>query len=87
MEDKLLAILTGCLAFEVDDDRSFPVNLLEGLCRIVPDRDDKTEQIGAVFGQFRKGLDKVECPLAPFLTFSARFVMEPVVPGLKFVQD
>ena len=43
MQDKLLTVFTSRFAFEIDDNRTFSMDLLEGIRCVVSNRDDKAE--------------------------------------------
>jgi hypothetical protein len=86
MQHESLAVFTRCLALEVDYDGSFPMNLLERLSGVIPNRNYKTEKVRTVLGQFGKSLDEIECPLQPLFSLRTWFVMQSVVPRLKLVK-
>ena len=75
MQYEFLAVFTSSLAFEVDYNGSFSVNLPEGISVVVANGDDEGEQIRSGLSQLRQSLDEVERPLQPLFPFGARFVV------------
>src|SRR5262249_55022158 len=80
-------VLARRLALKIDYNGPLPMDLLEGIGRVVANRNDKAEKIRTVLRKLGKRLDEVEGPAKPFFSLRSRFIVQAVVPCLQLIED
>ena len=70
--------------FKIYGNWVHPMHLLVGVASSVSYRYDEHKQVRALFGNFRKYLDEVKCPIFPGVLLG---IGKSVEPGLEFVEQ